>query len=104
MPKFSSVAIEQILARNQVAIALTCPAQSSPVPAFRYSVFINLAINILEPIGGSAPKFVSGATENLVKQQLHSVSLTCSAQASPTPNFRYLELVTGFPAFQHSSL
>ena len=35
-PKFSSVAIEQIFTAKENSLALTCPAQSSPSPAFRY--------------------------------------------------------------------
>ena len=40
VPKFSSVAIEQIFAVNHESMALTCPAQSSPSPAFRLAALI----------------------------------------------------------------
>ena len=44
----------------------------------------------LEPIGGSAPKFSSVAIEQILGTGSEPISLTCPAQGSPSPAFRYL--------------
>ena len=88
-PKFSSVAIEQISAYNHQSMALTCPAQSSPSPAFRWNLHHFYKIPALEPIGGSTPKFSSDATENILAHSDRTLSMACPAQASPVPTFRW---------------
>ena len=49
----------------------------------------------LEPIGGSAPKFSSVAIEQILVSGSQPISLTCPAQGSPCPAFRYFILYTG---------
>ena len=89
VPKFSSVAIEQISTYNHQSMALTCPAQSSPSPAFRWNLHHFYKIPALEPIGGSTPKFSSDATENILAHSDRTLSMACPAQASPVPTFRW---------------
>lgn len=50
----------------------------------------------IDPVGGSAPKFSSGATENVFISSSATVSLTCAAQGAPKPSFRYY-LTVSFP-------
>ena len=42
----------------------------------------------LEPVGGSAPKFSSGAIEQLKIEASTAATLLCAAQAAPSPAFR----------------
>ena len=42
----------------------------------------------LEPVGGSAPKFSSGAIEQLKIEASTATALLCAAQAAPSPSFR----------------
>ena len=44
---------------------------------------------LLEPVGGSAPKFSSGAIEQLLVEDSTSTALLCAAQAAPPPAFRW---------------
>ena len=96
--------------------SLSCPAQGSPVPSYRFVISlifgtvsqyrtaqgscVNLLLSIsnmhwrvfttLEPIGGSVPKF-SMVTESftLTKAAAHPFSLSCPAQGSPVPSYRF---------------
>ena len=69
---------------------MSCPAQGSPVPAFRLVLPTFL---ITEPVGGSAPKFSSDAkTSGIDRAAMHSLSLACPAQGSPVPAYRYFSL------------
>ena len=43
----------------------------------------------VDPVGGSAPKFSSGATENIATKMSSPLSLTCPAQGAPKPQHRY---------------
>ena len=46
---------------------------------------------ILDPIGTSAPKFsIESKTSSLVRDSVKSLSLSCSAQSSPVPTFRFV--------------
>ena len=46
---------------------------------------------ILDPIGTSAPKFsIESKTSSLVRDSVKSLSLSCSAQSSPVPYFRFV--------------
>ena len=68
-------------------IALSCPAQGAPVPAFR---FANFKIDMFtEPVGGSPPKFSDNSKISSVDSQNGRYStLLCPAQGSPVPAFR----------------
>ena len=50
--------------------------------------------DFLEPIGGSAPKFSSVAIEQILVKVSEPISLTCPAQGSPTPAFRYSQCIS----------
>ena len=55
--------------------------------------FISLLLNssFLEPIGGSAPKFSAESTiSNLVRKVTTDLTLSCPAQGSPIPSFRFV--------------
>ena len=70
-------------------IALTCPAQGSPIPAFRLVELHFENSKFLEPIGGASPKFShESKTSSLFKSNGESISLACPAQAFPVPAFR----------------
>lgn len=47
-----------------------------------------LAIVCLEPLAGSAPKFPTSATDNLIFPMKSELSLSCAAQGYPLPQFR----------------
>ena len=86
-PKFSGTAVLNLIRSEQNEIvSLLCPAQGSPVPAFRFDTYY---IIVLEPIGGSAPKLTGEMSLKFkfVKVDL-STSLKCPAQGSPIPTFR----------------
>ena len=72
---------------SQLLFSLSCPAQGSPVPAYR-CVFQR---SIAEPVGGSTPKFSGELTiKGLVKPLNLPFSLSCPAQGSPLPSFRFV--------------
>ena len=51
-----------------------------------------------EPIGGSAPKFASDSESTKITRDVkQTLTLTCSAQGSPVPTFRLVNL--GQPVF-----
>ena len=47
-----------------------------------------LAIVCLEPLAGSAPKFPTSATDNLIFPMQSELSLSCAAQGYPLPQIR----------------
>ena len=58
---------------------------------FQYHILGNLLeYNILEPIGGSLPKFNNDDTKNENVLVHSKFSLSCPAQAYPVPGFRYI--------------
>ena len=74
-------------AKEHFPLSLTCPAQGSPIPNFRYAK-IKIS-NDSEPIGGSAPK-ISVVSKIITNEVSHSsaVTMSCPAQGSPVPSFR----------------
>ena len=75
---------------SQDPLSLSCPAQGSPVPAFRsVSQAETLSSFFSEPIGGSAPKFTIDSKLSLVERKLaEPLTLVCPAQGSPVPGYR----------------
>jgi hypothetical protein len=63
-----------------------------PILAFNKKLYLSLNVTHtylpLEPVGGSAPKFSSGAIEQLKIGSSTPTALLCSAQGAPTPGFR----------------
>ena len=54
-----------------------------------------------EPIGGSAPKFASDSESTKITRDVkQTLTLTCSAQGSPVPTFRLVNL--GQPVVDYS--
>ena len=69
-------------------IALSCPAQGSPVPAFRFERNLR-RLCLPEPVGGSPPKFPDNSKISSVDSFSGRYStLLCPAQGSPVPAFR----------------
>ena len=91
-PKFSQLASSSTISMPSTnSFSLSCPAQGSPVPAFRWDVYSVLSS---EPIGGSAPKFSQlSESSKLTMPSVRPFSLSCPAQGSPVPSFRFVELV-----------
>ena len=85
-PKFSTdLTTSGVKRSSKVPFSLSCPAQGSPVPAYR----LNLIFVSLEPVGGSSPKFSTDVTRSDVQRSsFASFSLSCPAQGSPVPAFR----------------
>ena len=74
------------------ALAMSCPAQGFPVPAFRYSkpcpnFNCSLSHTNSEPVGSSAPK-TSIKLDSVQSSDKHALSLSCPAQGFPLPAFR----------------
>ena len=79
------------------SLALSCPAQGFPLPAFRLvqpltyvlkSMYLFIMCNI-EPIGGAKPKFSMVAKGlQIVHGSKNSITLSCPAQGFPLPAFR----------------
>ena len=47
--------------------------------------------SLLEPVGGSAPKFpAESSISNLARVSASSLSLTCPAQGAPVPTYRHV--------------
>ena len=90
-PKFSSVTAHEQSFRAGSECNIVCPAQASPTPAFRLESPPHLLI--LAPIGTSAPRFsIESKTSSLVRSSEKGLSLSCSAQSSPVPSFRFVWL------------
>ena len=87
-PKFSTDLTTSGVKRSSNApFSLSCPAQGSPVPAYR----LYLILVFSEPVGGSSPKFSTDVTRSDVQRSSFvSFSLSCPAQGSPVPAFRFL--------------
>ena len=86
-PKFSletkTLTMERV---SEDPLSLSCPAQGSPVPAYR---FVALRFPFSEPIGGSAPKFTIDSKLSLVERKFSQpLTLVCPAQGSPVPGYR----------------
>jgi hypothetical protein len=152
-PKFSQETSGlQLVRLLHHSLALTCPAQGSPIPSFRYIVLnkglsiicvpyflkqkqgtlthhrieifqksqisltfaafspfisepswhsyvltvIKIGFILLEPVGSSPPKFSSeNDGSKLIRLSGTAVALSCLAQASPAPNFRYQSQLKG---------
>ena len=89
LPKFSSTSnsLGNFDIDEQSTYNLNCPAQGSPAPNFRWDNFLFL---FLDPVGSSGPKFstsADSATFTIPSKIAHS--LTCPAQGSPMPQYRY---------------
>ena len=92
-PKFSTdLTTSGVRRSSKAAFSLSCPAQGSPVPAYRlYLELILSYFSSLEPVGGSSPKFSTDVTRSDVQRSAFaSLSLSCPAQGSPVPAFRLL--------------
>ena len=83
-----------ILSRNPVVSIYHVCSTGPSKPEFRLLVKLNMGIitlwyQIVDPIGGSKPKF-SLETKSLtfVKDAKSSIALSCPAQGSPLPAFR----------------
>ena len=74
-------------------LAMSCPAQGFPVPAFRYSkpcpnFNCSLSHTNSEPVGSSAPK-TSIKLDSIRSSDKHALSMSCPAQGFPLPAFRW---------------
>lgn len=83
-PKFSlETKITSLVRGTGKELALSCPAQGSPIPTYRCD-----DLTYLDPVGSSAPKFT------VVVPREHSLvasspgNLHCPAQGSPSPVYR----------------
>ena len=68
-------------------VAQTLNSTAQGVPIQFYVSFLEQFF-LLEPVGGSAPKFSSGAIEQLKIKSSTAAALLCAAQAAPSPGFR----------------
>ena len=68
-------------------VAQTLNSAAQGVPIQFYISFLEQFF-LLEPVGGSAPKFSSGAIEQLKIKSSTAAALLCAAQAAPSPGFR----------------
>ena len=86
-PKFPAESSISNLGRQvSSSLALVCPAQGSPIPAFRSD---GVLTSPSEPVGGSAPKFSAlSKSSTLDMPQPLPFSLSCPAQGSPVPSYR----------------
>ena len=78
-------------AKDGIPFGLTCPAQGSPVPAFRWVFGLTQEglFPYVEPIGSAKPKFSSILKLSAFQKEAgEGVALTCPAQGSPLPGFR----------------
>ena len=79
--------------KQSASMALICPAQGSPIPAFRYPsvlVFFKKKSQFLEPIVKAAPKFTSDLTSQaFYREKGMSTALVCAAQGAPIPTTRF---------------
>ena len=92
-PKFTletkTLTMERV---SEDPLSLSCPAQGSPVPAYR---LVPLSFPFSEPIGGSAPKFTLDSKLSLVERKFaQPLTLVCPAQGSPVPGYRSLHLTS----------
>ena len=89
-PKFSSNLDLSAFKKSQgQGVALTCPAQGSPSPGFRYFLWTCELKSFSEPIGSSKPKFSTILKMSAFQKQVsEGLALTCPAQGSPVPAFR----------------
>ena len=91
-PKFTletkTLTMERV---SEDPLSLSCPAQGSPVPAYRLVAFSS---SFSEPIGGSAPKFTIDSKLSLVERKFaQPLTLVCPAQGSPVPGYRSLPTI-----------
>lgn len=74
-------------------ISMSCPAQASPLPAFRLGRRLEPTFSLplyLEPVTGTVPKFDSDTKLSLFERSSHAqLALLCPAQGFPLPSFRY---------------
>ena len=86
-PKFNvKDKINAFIGKSHSKLALLCPAQGSPIPAFRL-VFLKTQM-ISEPVTQTVPKFPEiMKTKDSVDSE-NPISLSCPAQAYPSPGFR----------------
>ncbi len=86
--------IWQSMHRDRVhAFSLDVNSGLSHLPAFGKGIGTKLHIplySLLEPVGSAAPKFsLENDGSKLTRLSLTPVSLSCPAQGSPVPSFRY---------------
>lgn len=88
-PKFSTDLTTSGVKRSAAsAFSLSCPAQGSPVPSYRFDA----SIFLLEPVGGSAPKFSSAMTiSGFTALSSSTFNLACPAQGAPVPSYRSVD-------------
>ena len=80
--RFHSIVLADVSLRH----TRTKAAQGGALPIIQTSLN---SFSLLEPVGGSAPKFSSGAIEQLLVEDSTSTALLCAAQAAPPPAFRW---------------
>ena len=107
--------------------SLSCPAQGSPVPSYRFELCYSTEfwhdcsrgshptsnsqtvtqcnILLLEPIGGSSPKFsYDSKSSTLFRTMGQAFSLSCPAQGSPVPSYRLVsQILESSPSIQLNS-
>ena len=92
-PMVQSKKINLLDLEQSSSMALICPAQGSPIPAFRLAFFFVIykqIITFLEPIGKAAPKFTSDLTSQaFFREKGSTTALICAAQGSPIPSTRF---------------
>ena len=98
-PKFPAALIHDISTSSGAQLALLCPAQAHPLPAFRY-IFKKgrenskntSSILYPEPIASSGPKVPKEAKFNEFSEvDGQQFALICPVQSFPAPAFRYYE-------------
>ena len=78
-----------------IPFELSCPAQGSPIPAFRS---VSQILTLTEPVGSSAPKFTlkrDGERRGVMSGSPFDMS--CPAQGSPIPSYRSVKKVLTEP-------
>ena len=89
-PKFNvKDKINAFIGKAHSKFALLCPAQGSPIPAFRL-VFCSIpkVVHFSEPVTQTVPKFPEiMKTKDSVDAE-NQIALSCPAQAYPSPGFR----------------
>ena len=105
-PKFSTdLTTSGVKRSSDAAFSMSCPAQGSPVPAYRLYLKPVLTLVFIEPVGGSSPKFSTDVTRSDVQRSsFASFSLSCPAQGSPVPAFRFLSSIFVFFQSQWEAL
>lgn len=88
---------KMMIARETSTVVLFCTAQAFPIPTFRWvmvkileQLYWILSWNIItEPLGSKAPNVGDEMKwRTMVKQELSTTVMFCSAQAYPIPTFR----------------